>query len=194
MRAATAAMAIMISDGDDRRSRARVQEADVAQERGREVAGEGADHEDVAMREVDHAQDAVDHRVAQRDEGIDTAQRCAVHEKVDPGIDGVLARRDREVRAHHDDEDDDDPEAPQERRDGDIEGSLRRLGAGSRAVVSGHSLSGHAVAVSLLVAPTATPSDARMRARPVARAGMFVRSYPTGPVGVNSRHKTTSRA
>ena len=78
-------------DGDDRGGRARVEEADVAQEDGRVVAGEGADHEDVAVGEVDHAQDAVDHRVAQRDERIDATQGGAVDEEVDPGVDGVLA-------------------------------------------------------------------------------------------------------
>ena len=39
---------------------------------------EGADHEDVAMGEVDHADDAVDHRVADGDQAVDGAQRHAV--------------------------------------------------------------------------------------------------------------------
>jgi hypothetical protein len=41
---------------------------------------EGADHEHVAMGEVDHADDAVDHRVADGDEAIDGAERDAVDE------------------------------------------------------------------------------------------------------------------
>ena len=135
----------MSDDGDDRGDGARVQEADVREEGGREVAGEGADHEDVAVGEVDHAQDAVDHRVAEGDEGVDAAQRGAADEQVDPGVEGVLARREGQVRAHHDDQDDDDAEGPQERGDGRVEGALVGLGARGRAVVPGHGLAGHRV-------------------------------------------------
>ena len=39
------------------------------------VADERAEHEDVAVREVDQLQDAVDHRVAERDQGVDGAER-----------------------------------------------------------------------------------------------------------------------
>ena len=47
----------------------------------REVeAGVRADHEDVAVGEVDELQDAVDHRVAERDQGVDRPDRDAVHE------------------------------------------------------------------------------------------------------------------
>ena len=35
--------------------------------------GEGADHEDLGVREVDQAQHAVDQGVAERDEGVDRA-------------------------------------------------------------------------------------------------------------------------
>ena len=41
---------------------------------------EGADHEDVAVGEVDELDDAVDHRVAQRDEGVDATDRERVEE------------------------------------------------------------------------------------------------------------------
>ena len=44
-------------------------------ERGQDQEGdqrdEGADHEDVAMGEIDHADDAVDHRVADGDQAVD---------------------------------------------------------------------------------------------------------------------------
>ena len=45
-----------------------------------EDRGEDADHEDVAVREVDELDDAVHHRVAQRDQGVDRAAREAVDE------------------------------------------------------------------------------------------------------------------
>src|SRR5439155_12320243 len=40
----------------------------------------GPDHKDVAVREVDEAQDPVDHRVTQRNQRVDGAQRKAVDE------------------------------------------------------------------------------------------------------------------
>jgi hypothetical protein len=43
----------------------------------------GADHEDIAMGEVDHADDAVDHRVADRDQAIDRSQRQPVDKLLD---------------------------------------------------------------------------------------------------------------
>ena len=45
-----------------------------------EERGEDAHHEDVAVGEVDELDDAVDHRVAERDEGVDGAARQAVDE------------------------------------------------------------------------------------------------------------------
>ncbi|ODN66996.1 hypothetical protein A6302_04416 [Methylobrevis pamukkalensis] len=48
-------------------------EARVVERARREQAGEGSDHHHVAMGEVDHAQDAVDHRVAERDQRVDAA-------------------------------------------------------------------------------------------------------------------------
>src|SRR5205823_2786814 len=38
------------------------------------------DHEDLAVREVDHEEDAVDHRVAERDEAVHRPQGQAEHE------------------------------------------------------------------------------------------------------------------
>ncbi len=68
-------------DGDD----VGVEDAHVVEDLGHEVAREDADHEDLAVGEVDHAHDPVDHRVAQRDEGVDAALDGAVDDQVDPG-------------------------------------------------------------------------------------------------------------
>ena len=43
-------------------------------------AGERAEHEDIAVREIDEAQHAINHRVAQRDQRVDRAEREAVDE------------------------------------------------------------------------------------------------------------------
>ena len=43
-------------------------------------ARKGAHHEDVAMGEVDELDDAVDHRVAEGDEGVDEAELEAVQQ------------------------------------------------------------------------------------------------------------------
>jgi hypothetical protein len=40
----------------------------------------GADHHDLAMREIDEAQNAVNHGVAERDQGINAAQNEAVNQ------------------------------------------------------------------------------------------------------------------
>ena len=39
---------------------------------------EAADHENIAMGEIDHADDAVDHGVADRDQAVDRAEHEAV--------------------------------------------------------------------------------------------------------------------
>jgi hypothetical protein len=44
---------------------------------------EGGDHEQVAMGEIDHADDAEDHRVADGDETVDGAERNAVDQLLD---------------------------------------------------------------------------------------------------------------
>ena len=44
------------------------------------VADERADHVDLAVREVQQLQDPVDHRVAERDQGVDAAERQPVDE------------------------------------------------------------------------------------------------------------------
>ncbi len=53
-------------------------QADRDQDQEGDQRDEAADHEDVAMGEIDHADDAVDHRVADGDQAVDGAQRDAV--------------------------------------------------------------------------------------------------------------------
>ena len=67
---------------DSSAERARIQDAEICQGHGREIAGKGADHEDLAVGEVDHAQDAVDHRVAQGDQRVDAARAQPVEGKL----------------------------------------------------------------------------------------------------------------
>ena len=50
------------------------------------IAGERAEHVDVAVREVDEPQHPVHHRVAERDQRIDGAEREAVDELLEEGI------------------------------------------------------------------------------------------------------------
>ena len=45
-----------------------------------------ADHHDLAVREVDELDDAVDHRVAQRDDRVDAAERQAVDELLEEDV------------------------------------------------------------------------------------------------------------
>ena len=52
---------------------------------GGEDADVGADHEDVAVGEVDEPEDAVDHGVAEGDEGVDAAEGDALHEVAQEG-------------------------------------------------------------------------------------------------------------
>ena len=52
-------------------------------------AGEHADHEDLAVREVDHAEHAVDHGVAERDQRVDRAARDAVDQDFGQGRAGT---------------------------------------------------------------------------------------------------------
>ncbi len=59
----------------ERRQRVPLQEADPARALARKYPTEGPGHEDVAVGEVDHAQNAVDHGVAERDQSIDAASR-----------------------------------------------------------------------------------------------------------------------
>ena len=58
-------------------------------------ADERADHVDVAVREVQELQDSVDHRVAERDQRIQTAENEAVHGELEEEDPGRRAGRDR---------------------------------------------------------------------------------------------------
>jgi hypothetical protein len=44
----------------------------------KKISSKRAEHEDIAVREVDEAQNAIDHRVAERDERIDRAERESI--------------------------------------------------------------------------------------------------------------------
>src|SRR5215475_10330777 len=57
---------------------------------GNEVAGEGAGHDEIAMREIDQAQYAVNHGVAKCDLRIDRTDGQAEHHEIDP-LRGVVA-------------------------------------------------------------------------------------------------------
>ena len=50
------------------------------------IAGEGAEHVYVAVREVDEPKDPVHHRVSERDERIDGAERETVNELLKEGV------------------------------------------------------------------------------------------------------------
>ena len=66
----------------------RPEDAGLSQDDGREVAAEGAAHEDLAVGEVDHAQDAVNHRVPEGNHRVDAAQGESLAEEAEPGADG----------------------------------------------------------------------------------------------------------
>ena len=63
---------------DDRRDKGATK--DLGHDGGKEESHVGADHENVSMSEVDEAHDAVHHRVAQGDQGVDAADLDAVDE------------------------------------------------------------------------------------------------------------------
>ena len=58
-----------------------------------------ADHHHLAVGEVDELHDAVDHRVAERDDGVHAAEREAVHDLLEEGVHGrCFLRGDRRLR------------------------------------------------------------------------------------------------
>ena len=81
---------------------------------------EGADHEDVAMGEVDQLDDAVDHRVAEGHEGVDRPERHRVHEL-----------RNAQRKERKDERDDEDDDRTQLLGDRGIHGSGITWGRGS---------------------------------------------------------------
>jgi hypothetical protein len=64
------------------------------------VGGEGADHEDVAVGEVDEAQHAVDHGVAEGDQGVDRAKGQAIEELLQSSSTGRVEGRPPSLNAH----------------------------------------------------------------------------------------------
>ncbi len=56
---------------------------DAPQDEEYDEGGEGPEHEDITVGEVDHADDAVDHRVADRDQAVDGSQRQPVDKLLD---------------------------------------------------------------------------------------------------------------
>ena len=79
-------------DDEDRghaEHRMRIEKAGAVKRRRDEIAGERAGHHEVAVREIDQPQHAVDHGVAQRDLRVDAADGQAEHEEVEPLRGGV---------------------------------------------------------------------------------------------------------
>ena len=64
----------------DERDRKRAQMKDLGENHEDDQGDEGRQHEQVAMGEIDHADDAVDHRVADRDQTVDRSERQPVDE------------------------------------------------------------------------------------------------------------------
>jgi hypothetical protein len=59
--------------------------------RGHKIGGVRPAHEDFAVGEVDHPQRAVDHRVAQGNEGVDTSLGQAEYHEIEPVVGAVPA-------------------------------------------------------------------------------------------------------
>ncbi len=57
-----------------------------AERHGQHKAGIGADHINVAMGEIDQPQDAVNHRVAERDERVDRSDGQAVDQLLNKSV------------------------------------------------------------------------------------------------------------
>ena len=104
----------------------RVQEAAPQVGVGEEERDERTRHEDLAVREVDHAQDAVDERVPEGDQREDRALPDAVHDLVDPEVarvtlalgqgQGLVDADDHDERDRGAEHDEDDA-PPRERRE-----------------------------------------------------------------------------
>src|SRR5579885_2062485 len=97
--------------GEDR---AAVEEARAVEGRGQEITGEGARHRDVAVGEIDEAQDAVDHGVAERDQRVDAADREAEHDEVEPLRSRISALEQCADGAADDDDDDGQAQRPED--------------------------------------------------------------------------------
>ena len=80
-------------DDDEKRRDDGGRRSGFLQGRSEEVGGERAEHQHVAMGEVDEAQDAINHRVAQRDERVDESQRQTVDQLLEQPIHAVAESR-----------------------------------------------------------------------------------------------------
>ena len=85
--------------------------------RGDEITGKSPAHDNLAMGKVDHPQHAVDHRVAERDLGVDAADGQAEHHEIEPLRAGVARFDQGSDRTDDDDHHDPDAQAPE--RDAD---------------------------------------------------------------------------
>src|SRR6202041_1810638 len=79
-----------------------------------EITGKRPGHHDVAVREVDQPQHAVDHRVAQRDLRVDAADCQPEHDEVEPLRRGISVGDQCGDRSDHDHCHDTDTQAPQD--------------------------------------------------------------------------------
>src|SRR6202044_1973760 len=70
-------------EDDEQRERDRRDAEPGGQDQEGNQRDEGRDHEHVAMGEVHHADDAVDHRIADGDQAVDRTKRDAVDELLD---------------------------------------------------------------------------------------------------------------
>ena len=70
-----AVSAIAPDQHDDKGERQRPQMQNLSQNHEYDQSDEGGQHEHVAVREIDHADDAEDHRVADGDKSVDRPQR-----------------------------------------------------------------------------------------------------------------------
>ena len=79
-----------------------------------EERGHGAEHEHVAVGEVDHEQHAVDQRVAECDEGVEAALGDAEDHQAAPLVALETAGREGRPRPDRDTDDDGDPQSPED--------------------------------------------------------------------------------
>ena len=124
----------MASDENEGEDRVRVHHAGVGEADGDEQRGEGAPHEDFAVGEVDHEQDAVDERVAERDEGVDAPQRDAGDDEVLPLLRREATLLERQEGADDGQRENAAPEQPEEQGD-EVEAPAADGHSGSRSAV-----------------------------------------------------------
>ena len=118
-------------DRRHRQDRIIVENAGAIEAARQEEGRERSRHGDVAMREVDQAQDAVDHGVAERDQRIDAADGQAEQEEIEPLVGGVGALDQGADGAAHHHRDHGDAQSPQDDVDeGDLVQAAEHRGGG----------------------------------------------------------------